>query len=141
MQHQHPLAQPYQGHVMSLPPPPTGYPTGPVGYPIEIRHLTDSATQGNVTVSGGDGDLEELPFTPVHATIMAAPPGSNTGSRLSRAAYARLYAANFPPILDRHKQDAEVVNPSDYLNFVMAREESDQLQCNEIVLQFLAFSR
>ena len=67
--------------------------------------------------------------------------GSNTGSRLSRAAYARLYAANFPPILDRHKQDAEVVNPNDYLNFVMAREESDQLQCNEIILQFLAFSR
>lgn len=67
--------------------------------------------------------------------------GSNTGSKLSRAAYARLYAADFPPILDRHKQDAEVVNPNDYLNFVMAREESDQLQCNEIILQFLAFSR
>lgn len=32
---------PFQGHVMSLPPPPSNYPVGPVGYPMEIRHFSE----------------------------------------------------------------------------------------------------
>ena len=31
----------FQGHVMSLPPPPSNYPVGPVGYPMEIRHFSE----------------------------------------------------------------------------------------------------
>ena len=43
-QHQMMLAQQqaqFQGHVMSLPPPPSNYPVGPVGYPMEIRHFSE----------------------------------------------------------------------------------------------------
>ncbi|WAR15228.1 NPHP4-like protein, partial [Mya arenaria] len=50
------------------------------------------------------------------------------GSGLSRAAYAKLYSVGFPPVLDRSGEPPE-------------RELNDPLQCNEIIFQFLAFSR
>ena len=37
---------------------------------------TGENAAGSISVGGtGPADLEELPFTPVHATIMAVPPG------------------------------------------------------------------
>ncbi|XP_032250876.1 nephrocystin-4 isoform X5 [Phoca vitulina] len=50
-------------------------------------------------------------------------------------------ASGFPEILDANKQPAEAVNPTDPVKFNPQKEESDCLQSNEIVLQFLAFSR
>lgn len=54
---------------------------------------------------------------------------------------ALLQASGFPEILDANKQPAEAVNPTDPVEFNPQKEESDRLQSNEIVLQFLAFSR
>ena len=65
----------------------------------------------------------------------------SSGSGLSRSAYAKLYTAGFPPILDRNGEAAEVVDPADHVNFVAAKEQADRLQSNEVILQFLAFSR
>ncbi|KAB1267992.1 Nephrocystin-4 [Camelus dromedarius] len=52
-----------------------------------------------------------------------------------------LQSAGFPEILDANQQPAEAVNPADPVKFNPQKEESDCLQSNEIVLQFLAFSR
>jgi len=64
-----------------------------------------------------------------------------SGQALSRAAYAKLLSVGFPPILNRSGTAAEAVDPSDFLNFVMAKEDMDRLKINEITLQFMAFSR
>lgn len=53
----------------------------------------------------------------------------------------RLQSSGFPEILDANKRPVEAVNPTDPVKFNPQKEESDCLQSNEIVLQFLAFSR
>jgi len=64
-----------------------------------------------------------------------------SGPTLSRAAQARLHSAGFPPILDRNRTAAEVVDPSDVPNYDENAEIRDRLKVNEIILQFMAFSR
>lgn len=66
---------------------------------------------------------------------------NDSGPTLTRAAQARLYSAGFPPILDRNGTAAEVVDPSDVPNYDENAEQRDRLKVNEIVLQFMAFSR
>ena len=60
---------------------------------------------------------------------------------MSRAAYAKIHSAKFPPILDRYGKIAEVVDSGSMYQFDLKREEDDSLTCNQIFLQFLAFSR
>ncbi|GAB1289304.1 Nephrocystin-4 [Apodemus speciosus] len=62
-------------------------------------------------------------------------------SQLSRAAMVLLQSSGFPEILDANQQPVEAVSPADPVRFSPQREESDCLRGNEIVLQFLAFSR
>ena len=64
-----------------------------------------------------------------------------SGQKLSRAAYAKLYTAGFPQIVNARGEAPEVVDPADTLNFLPVKEESDRLQANEIYFQFLAFAR
>lgn len=54
---------------------------------------------------------------------------------------ALLQSSGFPEILDARQQPVEAVNPTDPVRFNPQKEESDCLGGNEIVLQFLAFSR
>lgn len=54
---------------------------------------------------------------------------------------ALLKSSGFPEILDARQQPVEAVSPSDPVRFNPQKEESDCLRGNEIVLQFLAFSR
>lgn len=54
---------------------------------------------------------------------------------------AHLYSAGFPNIVDHRGEVAEVLDPTEELPFDPQREESDPLQGNLLVLQFLAFSR
>ena len=64
------------------------------------------------------------------------------GAGLTRAAYAKLYSVGFAPVLDRNGEPPEVIDPNTHIVTVdMKREMSDPLQCNEIVFQFLAFSK
>jgi hypothetical protein len=60
---------------------------------------------------------------------------------MSRAAYAKLQSAKFPQILDRFGNMAEVIDGGSFLQFDLQKEEADNLTCNQIVIQFLAFSR
>ncbi len=60
---------------------------------------------------------------------------------LSRSAYAKLYTAGFPQIVDRRGEPPDVVDPADKMNFMMVKEEADKFQANEVILQFLAYSR
>ena len=64
-----------------------------------------------------------------------------SGIGLPRSAYAKLAAAGFPHILDRNGEPPEVIDPGDPMDVEMGREERDRLPANEIILQFLAFSR
>lgn len=54
---------------------------------------------------------------------------------------ALLQSSGFPEILDAEKRPVEAVDPTDPVHFSPQKEEADRLQSNEIVLQFLAFSR
>lgn len=60
---------------------------------------------------------------------------------MTRAVYASLHSAGFPPILNRKGSAAEVVDPSDVANVDSYVEERDRLKVNEVILQFMAFSR
>jgi nephrocystin-4 len=102
---------------------------------MDIKHLEVGTAQGAAM------DLEELPFTPVHAPIMPRGSYSTRGHGLSRASFAHLYQAGFEDIKDRHGEIAEVIDPTDHINLNPDKENNDPLQCNEIVLQFLALSR
>uniref|UniRef100_A0A3Q4HZB7 Nephrocystin 4 n=1 Tax=Neolamprologus brichardi TaxID=32507 RepID=A0A3Q4HZB7_NEOBR len=99
-----------------------------------FAHLEMDLQQG-----GGDsaslhdeGDqLQELPFTPVHAPSVVFS---------SRSSLAHLFSAGFPDIVDSSGQVAEVLDPTEPLPFDPNREEND-LQGNLLVFQFLAFTR
>ncbi|KAJ8257602.1 hypothetical protein GJAV_G00187540 [Gymnothorax javanicus] len=106
-----------------------------------IAHLEAGLSQGDPTPAE---PLRELPFTPVHAPVTALgtqTSGACSSSSLSRSSMAQLFSAGFPEILDLNGQAAEVLDPAEPVNFNPQREEADLLQCNELVLQFLAFSR
>ncbi|XP_008278421.1 nephrocystin-4 [Stegastes partitus] len=90
-----------------------------------------------------EGDqLQELPFTPVHAPVITL--GMNVPSSCSvssRSSQAHLFSAGFPDIVDGSGQVAEVLDPTEPLPFDPQREEADLLQGNLLVFQFLAFTR
>lgn len=101
--------------------------------------------QGPVPMYGMQGplpDMQELRYTPSYQPILTAAPQPKRGSGLSRAAYAKLYSVGFPPVLDRNGEPPEVIDPNTHVVTVdLQREMNDPLQCNEIVFQFLAFSK
>ncbi|XP_032719138.1 nephrocystin-4 [Lontra canadensis] len=112
--------------------------------PLEgrISHLEAQLSQASSVLGASVAEqLRELPFTPVHAPIVVGAQARSSGSRLSRASMVLLQASGFPEILDANKQPAEAVDPADPVKFKPEKEEVDRLQGNEIVLQFLAFSR
>ncbi|XP_035696644.1 nephrocystin-4-like [Branchiostoma floridae] len=125
-------------------PPPLSYPTISLPYPLQ-PNTTPPHMLGDTAMETSDmqdmTELTELPYTPVHAPIMLSARGTQSGQGLSRAAYARLYTAGFPPIVDRHGQSPEVVDPSDHVTVNLVQEQADPLRSNEIIFQFLAFSR
>uniref|UniRef100_A0A7N5J907 Nephrocystin 4 n=1 Tax=Ailuropoda melanoleuca TaxID=9646 RepID=A0A7N5J907_AILME len=114
------------------------------GLPLEgrISHLEAQLSQTSLVLGASVAEqLRELPFTPVHTPIVVEAQARSSGSKLSRASMVLLQASGFPEILDANKQPAEAVNPTDPVKFNPQKEASDYLQSNEIVLQFLAFSR
>ncbi|XP_061457406.1 nephrocystin-4 isoform X2 [Rhineura floridana] len=108
-----------------------------------ITHLESDLSYSSLVQESSSADqLQELPFTPVHVPIMALGPRKGSPSTgLTRASLARLQASGFPELLDCNKEPVQMVDPSDPLNFNPQREEADLLQNNEIILQFLAFTR
>ncbi|XP_069846388.1 nephrocystin-4-like, partial [Dipodomys merriami] len=115
-----------------------------VAFPLEgrISHLEADLSQTSLVLETPIADtLQELPFTPLHAPIVVGAQTRSSGSQLSRASMALLQSSGFPEILDASKQPVEAVNPAEPVRFHPQKEESDRLHSNEIVLQFLAFSR
>ncbi|XP_019602256.2 nephrocystin-4 isoform X1 [Rhinolophus sinicus] len=114
------------------------------GLPLEgrVSHLeADLSQMSSVPGTSFAEHLQELPFAPVHAPIVVGAQTRSSGSKLSRASMVLLQSSGFPEILDASKRPVEAVNPTDPVKFNPQKEESDCLQSNEIVLQFLAFSR
>nr|XP_019602269.1 PREDICTED: nephrocystin-4 isoform X5 [Rhinolophus sinicus] len=112
--------------------------------PLEgrVSHLeADLSQTSSVPGTSFAEHLQELPFAPVHAPIVVGAQTRSSGSKLSRASMVLLQSSGFPEILDASKRPVEAVNPTDPVKFNPQKEESDCLQSNEIVLQFLAFSR
>ncbi|XP_070825596.1 nephrocystin-4 [Chaetodon trifascialis] len=109
-----------------------------------IAHLeVNLQREGEVSPSAQEGEqLQELPFTPVHAPVITL--GMNVPSSCSvssRSSQAHLYSAGFPDIVDLSGQVAEVLDPTEPMPFDPHREETDLLQGNLLVFQFLAFTR
>ncbi|KAG7226930.1 hypothetical protein INR49_022225 [Caranx melampygus] len=110
-----------------------------------IAHLEmDLQREEDVSPSAqNEGEqLQELPFTPVHAPVITL--GMNVPSSClisSRSSLAHLYSAGFPQIVDHGGQVAEVLDPTEPMPFDPQREETDLLQGNLLVFQFLAFTR
>ncbi|KAM7100294.1 nephrocystin-4 isoform 3-T5 [Molossus nigricans] len=115
-----------------------------VGPPLEagIAHLeADLSRTSSVPGACVAGQLQELPFTPVHAPIVVGTQTRSSSRELSRACLALLQSSGIPGILDASQQPVEAVSPADPVQFSPQKEEADCLQSSEIVLQFLAFSR
>lgn len=72
---------------------------------------------------------------------LISPFSSSSCSVSSRSSLAHLYSAGFPDIVDCSGQVAEVLDPTEPVPFDPQREETDLLQGNLLVFQFLAFSR
>ncbi|XP_030641101.1 nephrocystin-4 [Chanos chanos] len=112
-----------------------------------IAHLEVSVreSQGPGTDAGSsleESELHELPFTPVHAPVIAlGTQVAGSTSVSSRGSLAHLFSARFPEILDCNNQVAEVLDPTEPVNFNPQREEADPLQSNTLIFQFLAFTR
>lgn len=106
-----------------------------------ITHLEADLCSGSPHVDASSGEhLWELPFAPTQPPITAVgPPAGSTA--LSRASLALLHSSGFPEILDGNKEPVELTEPLDPACFSPRLEEVDALQSNEIILQFLAFSR
>ncbi|XP_034027801.1 nephrocystin-4 [Thalassophryne amazonica] len=102
----------------------------------------DLQSDGKMSSSLQDeGDrLRDLPFTPVHAPVITL--GTSVPSSVSsRSSMAYLYSADFPDIVDSTGKVAEVLDSTEPVLFDPQREETDPLQGNLLVFQFLAFSR
>ncbi|KPP78888.1 hypothetical protein Z043_101577 [Scleropages formosus] len=108
-----------------------------------IAHLEVGLNRTPVQTAVPDEEpLQELPFTPVHAPVIAlGTQTSGSPTYMSRSSMAHLYSAGFPDILDYDGQVAEVLDPKEPVNFNPQKEELDVLQSNKLILQFLAFSR
>ncbi|XP_038579549.1 nephrocystin-4 isoform X2 [Micropterus salmoides] len=110
-----------------------------------IAHLeVDLQRGGDASPSAQEeGDqLQELPFTPVHAPVITLGMNVPTSCSVSsRSSLAHLYSAGFPDIVDCNGQVAEVLDPTEPVPFDPQREETDLLQSNLLVFQFLAFTR
>lgn len=106
-----------------------------------ILHLeADLQNEGDVQDEGEQ--LQELPFTPVHAPIITMGTSTPRSSSVSsRSSLAHLYSAGFPPIVDSNNQVADVLDPTEPVPFDLQCEETDFLQDNLLVFQFLAFTR
>jgi nephrocystin-4 len=90
---------------------------------------------------GGNLELYPIHNAALHMPILALDNGQIGGRTMSRAAYAKLKSANFAPIKDRFGQSPEIVDAMSRVQFNLDKEESDPLSCNQIFIQFLAFSR
>ncbi|XP_008046771.1 nephrocystin-4 [Carlito syrichta] len=112
--------------------------------PLEgrVSHLEADLSQTSSVLETAIAErLRELPFTPLHAPIVLGAQTRSSAGQLSRASMVLLQSIGFPEVLDANKQPVQAVNPTDPVKFNPQKEESDCLQSNEIVLQFLAFSR
>ncbi|KAM7410975.1 hypothetical protein PAMA_021103 [Pampus argenteus] len=107
-----------------------------------IAHLEmDLQPDSDVSPSAQD-ELQELPFTPVHAPVITLGMNAPSSSSVStRSSLAHLHSAGFPDIVDCNGQVAEVLDPTEPVTFDPQREETDPLQGNLLVFQFLAFTR
>ncbi|NXN12225.1 NPHP4 protein, partial [Indicator maculatus] len=106
-----------------------------------ITHLEADLGSRDPEPSASD-QLQALPFAPLQVPIAAVGLQASRSHRLlSRAALARLQAAGFPQILDRHQLPVEISEPPEPASLSLWLEEADPLQGNEIILQFLAFGR
>lgn len=129
--------------LAASPPSPAQRHSAMEDFPLEgrISHLEANLSRTPAVLEASVAEhLQELPFTPLHAPIVAGTQSRSSGGQLSRATMAVLQSSGFPEILDACNQPVEAVSPAQPVQFNPQKEESDHLQSNEVVLHFLAFS-
>lgn len=80
--------------------------------------------------------IPHLPIVPV----LNETTGSRVPQAMTRAGYAHLYSTSFPTILDRHGKPPDTVDYFSNAQVSLDKEYADPLKCNEVVIEFLAFS-
>ncbi|KAK2557771.1 Nephrocystin-4 [Acropora cervicornis] len=88
--------------------------------------------------------LTEIPNSTTQAPLLLTDTGMGRTSAptpMSRASYARLSSAGFPPIVDRRGNPPLAIDPKEELPLNLDSEATDNLLSNEIIIQFLALSR
>ncbi|XP_062821789.1 nephrocystin-4 isoform X2 [Anolis carolinensis] len=116
----------------------------PAAQESAITHLESDLSRSSLVAQEASSvdHLQEMPFTPVQVPIIAlGMPSRSSSTVLTRAALARLRASGFPQLLDCNKEPVQIAEPTDPVMYDPQTEEADLLQSNEIVLQFLAFTR
>ncbi|CAF0840751.1 unnamed protein product [Brachionus calyciflorus] len=107
-----------------------------------MSQLLSKANESRMTaLFQGNIELYPIHNPAFHQPILALTPGQIGGRTMSRAAYAKLNSANFPSILDRFNKPAHVLDQTSLVQFDLQKEETDMLAQNQIIFQFLAFSR
>ncbi|XP_072887786.1 nephrocystin-4 [Hemitrygon akajei] len=116
---------------------------------FSVASLQEALQQGSVIYMDSNAGsnshlvepLRELRITSTQPPIMAM--GTEIGGTTvtSRAALAQMHAFGFPEIRADNNELAVVIDSDNLPGINLQLEEADHLQCNEIILQFLAFSR
>ncbi|CAG2201703.1 NPHP4 [Mytilus edulis] len=130
-----------QGYPQQMPQMPPMYGMAPNTYMPMMQGPAYDISHRQPSIPPPHPEISEQVFRPTHTPIMMPLPQPDRAQGLSRAAYARLYSAGFHPILDRNKEPPEVIDPNVPVQIDLIKEEQDTLQCNEIIFQFLAFSK
>ncbi|XP_052081503.1 nephrocystin-4-like isoform X3 [Mytilus californianus] len=130
-----------QGYQPQMPQMPPMYGMAPHTYMPMMQGPAYDISHRQPSIPPPHPEISEQVFRPTHTPIMMPLPQPDRAQGLSRAAYARLYSAGFHPILDRNKEPPEVIDPNVPVQIDLVKEEQDTLQCNEIIFQFLAFSK
>ena len=88
------------------------------------------------------GEIKQLPYATLEPPVVALSGLlEKKPLQLSRKSYAEIVSAGFPQIKDDYDNLPTMLNSEQIIKLNKSKEKQDPLACNEIIIQFLAFSK